>query len=126
MSYHPLKKSRREIRLLHLLPGAKDDELRCSFTVVSLDEAVEYEALSYVWGDASKTAPIEFKSNIVAVTVKLHCALKSLRLEDRERVIWADALSINQKDLKERSSQASLMAAVFSQAVYVSAYLGEA
>jgi hypothetical protein len=82
--------------------------------------------LLYVWGDASKTAPIEFESNIVASTINLHCALKSLRLEDRERVTWADTLSINQNDLEARSSQVSPMAAVFSEAVYVIAYMGEA
>jgi hypothetical protein len=65
-SYSPLDESKRQIRLLHLLPaaGAHDgqgkltgaltnhvDEIYCTFSLVSLDDHVEYEALSSVWGN---------------------------------------------------------------------------
>ena len=41
-----------------------------------------------------------------------------------ERLVWIDALCINQADSKERSSQVNMMASIFAQAEYVLVWLG--
>jgi hypothetical protein len=69
--YDALKKN--NIRLLKLLPGAREDRIVCTLHAVDLlaydDIGVEapieglerYEAISYVWGNASQLVEIECK-----------------------------------------------------------------
>ncbi|RDI88464.1 hypothetical protein Vi05172_g1473 [Venturia inaequalis] len=56
---------------------------------------------------------------------ELYSALKSLRNSEGDRVIWIDALCINQNDNKERADQVALMAEVYSCARKVVIWLGE-
>ncbi|KAJ4368410.1 hypothetical protein N0V83_006767 [Neocucurbitaria cava] len=125
--YKPLDDSKREIRLLHLQPGDDEAELTCFFSLVSLDDKPDYEAVSYVWGDSldRRRINVEDAKEPVPITRNLHSALHGLRLQDRERILWADALCINQQDLEERACQVAIMAAVFGQASRVLAYLGD-
>jgi hypothetical protein len=107
--YASLDETKREIRLVHLLPSltqkadgdSSDDVIRCTFSLASPDEPPAFKALSYVWGDPKGVIPIEINEHEVFVTVNIHCALRHLRLPDRERIIWIDALCINQKDSDE-------------------------
>lgn len=46
------------------------------------------------------------------------------RRPDRLRILWADAVCINQKDLEERGSQVALMARIFSEASRGLVWLG--
>ncbi|TID26312.1 hypothetical protein E2P81_ATG00787 [Venturia nashicola] len=142
--YRPLDISKREIRLLSLHPGpwsddadwsddesssedsslavhetdhdATDDDVvaRCTLHTVSLDDKPEYEALSYVWGDLSKRAGVVVDGICTMVTVTLQRALRRLRLIDKPRIIWADALCINQGDIAERGHQVGMMKDVYS------------
>ena len=57
--------------------------------------------------------------------MNLESALRHLRHESEELVIWVDALCINQKDLAEKNSQVQKMASVFRQAKMVICWLGE-
>ncbi|KAH8726428.1 heterokaryon incompatibility protein-domain-containing protein [Phaeosphaeriaceae sp. PMI808] len=130
MIYTSLDESQRQIRLLHLHPGdsGASDPLHCSFTVASLDNEISFEALSYVWGDATDALPIiveEDTPTAVPITRNLHNALKSMRSQSHERVIWADALCVNQNNLAERNSQVKLMSDVYGRATCVICYLGE-
>ena len=52
-------------------------------------------------------------------------ALKALRDKKRPRILWIDALCINQSDIEERSSQVAFMSSVYSRAVRVIVWLGE-
>lgn len=85
----------------------------------------QYEALSYVWGSVRDTKPITVEDQEVEVTVNLHTALRNLRHDDRERILWVDALCINQQDVAERNSQIIMMADIYNRAIRVLAYLGD-
>lgn len=61
----------------------------------------------------------------VSVTRNLGRALPYLRYTDRPRVLWIDAICVNQNDLIERSKQVQRMANVFTQATRVVVWLGE-
>ncbi|TVY42784.1 Heterokaryon incompatibility protein 6,OR allele [Lachnellula subtilissima] len=127
MAYAELDRSQNLIRLLHLSPASsQDDTIKCRFTVVLLDDKPDYEALSYAWGDVTDTRSIEVEGKAVSITSNLHLALQYLRLEDKERALWADALCINQADLKERTHQVSRMKSIYGQATQVVVWLGEA
>jgi hypothetical protein len=62
----------------------------------------------------------------LSVTQNLRTALPYLRLRDRPRMLWIDAICVNQDDLEERSQQVQLMAEVFKLAERVVVWLGEA
>ncbi|KAF3009459.1 hypothetical protein E8E13_002094 [Curvularia kusanoi] len=134
--YSKLDHKKRQIRLLHLhpldLPAMEDshaivaaDDIHCSFSVASLDDEPSYEALSYVWGTAEAISLVLLQDDYLPVTKHLETILKHLR-QDTERVLWIDALCIDQSNIDEHSQQVSQMHNVFSQASQVLVYLGEA
>ncbi|EFW98780.1 heterokaryon incompatibility protein [Grosmannia clavigera kw1407] len=53
-------------------------------------------------------------------------ALQQLRMADRARVLWVDAVCINQQDIPERGEQVKLMAEIYHSASQVVVWLGEA
>ena len=136
-TYTPLSQAKREIRLLHLLPkhrsGADSpisrsgysDDIRCIFSHASLDSPPPFTALSYVWGDPKGVIPIYLDGHEFHVTTNLHCALSHLQLDHEERVLWVDALCINQAAKNERTSQVSLMQYIYGSASEVVVFLGE-
>jgi hypothetical protein len=118
------------IRLLRLLPS--EDEaapLHCELCNYSLLRPTLrthiYEALSYVWGDPNQTLPIRVGKNQFQVTLNLHAALSRLRDHSFERIIWVDAICIDQSNNEERRQQVQLMAKIYSNAYCVIVWLGE-
>ncbi|KAH7161045.1 heterokaryon incompatibility protein-domain-containing protein [Dactylonectria macrodidyma] len=115
-----------QIRLLRLNPTADSSSpVRCNFIVVSMANKPCYEALSYVWGETSHPKTIRMEDVVVTVTNNLFLALSNLRRQDKDRVLWVDALCINQEDINERSRQVSLMGSIYKEAQSVAVYLGQ-
>ncbi|KAH6652497.1 heterokaryon incompatibility protein-domain-containing protein [Truncatella angustata] len=115
-----------EIRLARLEPGAARTPITISLILVNIESCPVYDALSYVWGDVRKVAPICCDGLSTDVTLNLHQALARVRLPHHSRLIWADALCINQGDPQERNRQVGLMAKIYSHARFVLACFGEA
>lgn len=125
MAYTELNTDQNLIRLLHLGPATSpEDAIRCVFSVVSLDDELLYEALSYVWGEMSDNQEIEIGERRFSVTANLFCALRQLRFQERTRVLWVDALCINQLNLQERAVQVSRMDQIYGRASQVVVWLG--
>ncbi|KAK4222586.1 hypothetical protein QBC38DRAFT_518818 [Podospora fimiseda] len=72
------------------------------FDFFLFENADDFEALSYVWGDTSVTTPIVVNDSTLRIGKNLRLALFNLRLAHRARVLWADAICINQGDLEEQ------------------------
>ncbi|EON63562.1 hypothetical protein W97_02790 [Coniosporium apollinis CBS 100218] len=92
-----------------------------------------YEALSYVWGDPKVRKAIRVSNEGKAgqegelqVTVNLYSALQHLRLRDRPRMLWADAVCIDQSNVEERAQQVMIMGRIYALAKKVVVWLGEA
>ncbi|KAH6857601.1 heterokaryon incompatibility, partial [Alternaria alternata] len=84
-----------------------------------------YTALSYVWGDAKHTKPIQLGYHqIPTITKNLEKALRHLRDRASERILWVDAICINQSDEEEKLSQVQSMGDVYRNAVEVRIWLG--
>ncbi|KAI2627785.1 heterokaryon incompatibility protein-domain-containing protein [Hypoxylon sp. NC1633] len=124
--YHPFAPNRKQIRILTLKPAPWDSDIKCELHVASLDEPIWYEALSYVWGAPNPPGTIFLDGVEFSVTPNLGSALRYLRLEDRPRLLWVDAICINQNDLAERKSQVRMMAEIYSKAATTVSWLGEA
>ncbi|KAI7213930.1 hypothetical protein KC333_g6288 [Hortaea werneckii] len=124
--WKPLDKEKREIRILLLQPSEEeDDALYANLEIVSLDSRPEYNAISYVWGDASDTTTMFVNGGkVIPITKNLAAALRRFR-DDRVAVpLWADAVCINQEDLEERADQVRIMGRIFAAAVQVNVWLG--
>ncbi|KAI1321505.1 heterokaryon incompatibility protein-domain-containing protein [Xylariaceae sp. FL0255] len=116
------------IRLLRLAPS-KDftDPIHVSITVAALDDKPTYEALSYCWGDASNKLLIFCDGQPFSVTESLEAALRHLRrIDGGDRVLWVDAICINQDGIAERANQVSIMDRIYQTASRVVVWLGEA
>jgi hypothetical protein len=112
-------------RLLRILPSPTSEPIKCELDVVELQNAPPFEALSYVWGNPDPPVQVECNGQPKSVTPNLGAALRRLRLEDKERIMWIDAICINQDDLEERSEQVKLMKRIYSQALRVIVWLGD-
>ncbi|KIM94620.1 hypothetical protein OIDMADRAFT_60396 [Oidiodendron maius Zn] len=112
------------IRLLRLLPGRDDDTLSCELFSADIHSNFKYSAISYVWGDATKKAAILCNGYNFGITYNLRDALKHIRHETDERVVWADAICIDQTNKAERARQVTLMSEIYEQAQEVLVWLG--
>lgn len=114
------------IRLIYLEPGHANDPLKCSLFAVSLAESPKFTALSYVWGDDTIRRPIIINGHAVSIADNLYTALIHLRRPLAFTTLWADAICIDQSNLKERNYQVEQMPKIYSAANEVIAWLGEA
>jgi len=113
------------------MPHEREDAaIECQLFNYQLRDSSEganlYEALSYVWGDKSTRRSISINKCDVQVTANLHAAFLHLRDRFLERVLWVDAICINQQDADEKGRQVNSMANIYAKAGRVLVWLGEA
>ena len=120
------------IRLLTLLPGKSGTPLKCELAKLDNPTPGSYEALSYAWGSVSTSDDIEIceatnpdqTGGSLPITRNLFDALQRLRTE-APRLLWIDALCINQDDLEEKGNQVARMGHIYRNASRVVVWLGE-
>jgi hypothetical protein len=113
------------IRLLHIEAGSDESPILVSLVPTKLDSAPPYEGLSYTWGTVEFTSTITCDGLPLPVTQNLYDALKYLRQPDKERIMWIDAICINQKNDAERSKQVGIMKDIYRKAIHVVIWLGK-
>ncbi|KAL2068279.1 hypothetical protein VTL71DRAFT_16377 [Oculimacula yallundae] len=115
-------------RVLVLAPGTFEDQIVCSLQLHDLNDdsadSEPYEALSYVWGNASQKHEIQVNGHVMEITSNLFTALQQLRSSQTPRRIWADAICINQSDLIEKGRQVNNMGKLYAAASQVIVWLG--
>ncbi|KAK4925712.1 hypothetical protein LTR49_007322 [Elasticomyces elasticus] len=125
--YRPLDQARFEIRLLEIQPQNPGEMhsagLACRLICVPLINHPDYIALSYCWGTGVASHSIFIDGEDVAVTTNLLAALQELR-QRGVRLVWADAICINQADLYEKAAQIQLMGRIYARATRCVAWLG--
>ncbi|KAK1996097.1 HET-domain-containing protein [Colletotrichum falcatum] len=115
-------------RLVRLEAGSRPDPIRCHLFQAYLDDEetlIPYEALSYCWG--SGTSPrhtVLVNGGFLFVTENLFEALEYLREPGEDRILWVDALCIDQSNIKERGHQVAWMGKVYENAERVLFWLG--
>ncbi|EPE24757.1 hypothetical protein GLAREA_08610 [Glarea lozoyensis ATCC 20868] len=146
-NYTPLSVEDNSIRLLVLKPGTYDCEIEIELFHVSLgqNESPAYEALSYVWGTTENRQNIVVRERLppdpsnplsesvygdlisegqLPVTQNLEIALRHLRRSTSHRVLWIDAICIDQQNTDERNYQVRRMGEVYQTARQVLVWLG--
>jgi hypothetical protein len=133
---HQRLSSPRSIRLLTLLPSAVfHAPLDTTLLEVDLDGYVgkdsieDYEALSYVWGSRFGTEAVICEGKTLLLTPNCRQALRHLRLTDKSRTLWIDAICIDQgeaeESVEERGVQVALMGEIYAKARSTICWLSE-
>jgi hypothetical protein len=68
--------------------------------------------------------PVLINGNAMRVTENLHTALTCLREVSGSRILWVDALCINQNDAEEKSQQVRIMNHIYRKAYRTLVFLG--
>ncbi|PQE08763.1 ankyrin and het domain protein [Rutstroemia sp. NJR-2017a BVV2] len=129
--YEPLPTTK-HLRFLTLYPGRFRDKI-----IISLDTAefnpqdpAVFEALSYTWGSEADPevvhvmCPKDGRLRSIWVRKNLEVALRHLRRSDRHRLLWIDAICINQEDNVEKGPQVAMMGDIYRSADRVVVWLG--
>src|ERR1700761_2294258 len=113
------------VRLIELEEGEPEDEISIRLLIAELDYAPQFEAVSYVWGDPNVRTPITCNGRPLNITLNLHAALLRARYNDRPRILWVDAICINQRNNKECSYHVSFMNKIYEKAKKVLVFMGD-
>ena len=126
--YDPIPLKGPAFRLLRLLPG-DDDPIQCELfesKLPLLGSVGDYSALSYTWGGTYKPCEVMIDGSEMRVTKNVYLALRDLRSLKENRILWIDALCIDQDNNKEQGQQVQQMGSIYSKAGRVIIWLGEA
>ncbi|OTB07721.1 hypothetical protein M426DRAFT_52907, partial [Hypoxylon sp. CI-4A] len=126
ISYNQLDFGLFETRFLRAVSPLSDVDrpLQLNLLTASLSDPPRYNALSYCWGDISRTEAIEVDGVHVDVSQNLVEALRNSGVGPGE-LIWADAICINQADPYEKTNQIRIMGVIYSKAARTIAWLGK-
>lgn len=126
--YSPLDPTKHEIHLLRVHLAASDHFyhiIKCDLFHASLDDPdLEYDALSYCWGNRKPPQKIITNDTEVLIRPSLDWALRHLRRPEQALVLWADAVCINQSDVEEKNHQVQQMGLVYSRSLTARGWLG--
>lgn len=145
--YSPLPHASHSLRLLEILRvdehSASTIQVHCRLTTFPCrSKAKPYTALSYTWGDPTKTTLILVNGQAMRVRRNCEDVLKQAHWQSRRRqdddghgqgqggggkkrsFFWCDAICIDQSNEKEKSHQVAAMGAIFSRARRVLACVG--
>lgn len=136
-------------RVVTIHPGEYDDDIAIDLSDIALQETDEsqlrdkaefapeyrvsaapqleqYEALSYVWGSPVEPSLVVVgeEGRYIPITRNLDVAMRHLRYPDRPRVVWVDALCIDQTSLSDKSRQVGHMSHIFWSTPRVVVWLG--
>ncbi|KAI6862962.1 hypothetical protein KC323_g5231 [Hortaea werneckii] len=124
--YGPLNEHRKEFRQLLVRRGPGTEPLDCVLQHAYLFEnPPSFETVSYAWGDVHACHQLIVNGHGLPVSANCAQVLRRMRHPDRDRLLWIDAVCINQDDLRERSWQVSMMADIYSSAQCNLIWLGE-
>ncbi len=141
--YDPLPASRSFRLIKEIASDATGSQLSCVLESFSLDACPSYGCLSYTWGPAltsdlgsdeyADTARFELivraqeAAGVLSIKGNLYDALGQLISSSLGSTLymWIDAICIDQDNLKERSSQVSMMDSIYSGAGKVIVWLGK-
>lgn len=129
--YRPLVVEASELRLLLVWPPRDNqDAIYCTLIHGRLGTGIEYDAVSYTWadetGDDSQRKTVLINDLALSVTATCEAVLRRARLQSTAKVLWIDAVCINQADTNERGHQVGLMPDIYSHAKKVLIFPGEA
>jgi hypothetical protein len=98
--------------------------IKLELTHTAFAEKPRYEALSYTWGGTQDQEYVHVNGKRFSIRQNLYRALQHFRHGTETRILWIDAICINQEDNGEKSWQVKLMADIYRRARRVLVWLG--
>lgn len=118
-----LKLSERSIRLFQIQYG-KGGMISLGMTQFSADRRPPYKAISYTWGSNLNPKSVLVNGKVFPLHINLWELIYHLKLREERSFLWADALCINQFNLRERNFHVQLMGRIYEKAESVIVWLG--
>jgi hypothetical protein len=114
------------IRLLKIIQGRAGSDVYCHLEEFHIHAAPKYIALSYTWGSRYGDHSIYVNGFSLHVPKNLWRFLNHARKlgGDLSDWLWVDMLSINQRDITEKSIQVSMIHGIFHRADCIVMWLG--
>ncbi|KAL9109906.1 MAG: hypothetical protein Q9227_005429 [Pyrenula ochraceoflavens] len=123
-SYESLTSSY-SVRLLQLEPSDdRDAPIRCRLIQSTLSQKPDFEVLSYDSGGTSNDILVLLNDSDFAITANLWLALRQVRMESEIRLLWVDAICIEQSKVSEKNAQLNIVRDIFSTAQQLLAWVG--
>lgn len=153
LKYQPLSLAQPQFRLLMLksrefvdglitednvglLKGGTAIQVCCELNNAFRNPAPDYTAVSYQWSpeatgltgvnkeDLIEDVPIIVNNTIVHVRPNLEWLLRHLQEPQKDVVLWADALCVNQNDKEEKNTQIPEIRSIYAEAANTIVWLG--
>lgn len=124
--YKKLDVDRKEIRLLSLQGGRPHERIQCRIHHVALSDESKskHETVSYVWRNASVRATIHINGRRADVPASSAAVLRRVRHESEVRLLWLDAVCINQGNIEEKNHQVATMRHIYTNSRRTLIWLG--
>lgn len=123
--YSPLSGSRCT-RIIKILPAlARSHPIVLHLSEIPIDDAPPYKVLSYVWGGQILDRAVLCNGMRMLITQNAEEAIRRLRRQVGSRLLWIDAICIDQKNNDEKSLQVSFMGDIYRCAEEVTVWLGQ-
>ncbi|MCJ1383563.1 hypothetical protein MMC17_006677 [Xylographa soralifera] len=118
--YRP--RAQNQICLLEV--DATQADLACQIHTVELDNVPSYVALSYAWDGQSMTLPIRCKKSYLKIAADVFDFLVYWKVRGDGRLLWIDAVSMDQNDTVEKRIRVQMMGQIYTSAELVIVSLG--
>ena len=113
----------RHVRLLTIEPGVFPPSGTLHTT--ALEEAAEFDALSYAWGQPCQSYDFSCCGKVLRVQENLYKFFCRVSRSGHSRPIWIDAICINQGEDVEKTHQLPSMRDIYKNANCVLVWLGK-
>lgn len=115
-----------EFRVLRVVRGNAGLPLLCNLDHHRLASPPKYEAVSYCWGIEPSSREIA-GGDLKGFPISEHLwrALQRLRMPEKDRLLWIDALCIDQHSVDERNHQIALMRSIYTTAFRTIIWIGD-
>lgn len=124
--YQVLSTEQQQIRLLNVMSGRDPDTLRCKLQCTTLSQAsADYATVSYCWGDSSAKRIILIDEKPVSIGSSAAGVLYRMRSATSDRMLWIDAICIDQNSKTEQAQQVALMGSIYSMSRTNLVWLGD-
>lgn len=123
--HFPLADAKRQIRLLRLHGGLGN--VQGTLINVPLDNAMSYEAISWAWDTPAEqgTNTLLIEGMELGISPNMYRILSLLVPIRGTRLLWIDAICIDQTSRAEKQDQIPLMTEIYASAERVVAFPGE-
>lgn len=117
------------IRLIKLHPARTSDADIVIELFKNDTERPLYDAVSWCWGKGGRIRPVRARCDggdyCLRISENLESALRHLRLTDKFRTLWVDAICIDQVNSVEKNKQVPMMSEIYGKAQRVCVWLGD-